>query len=179
MKAKSVLNKELLQAWRRERAVLHVEVRGASMLPLIPREAKLTIESVAPERVRVGDIIVFLHDQGLVAHRVIKILRKKGKIYFLEKGDNALSAHRIPASDLIGVVKEINGEGAHYRFEGAWKRGSNALIGNFGFCLHVLHKQGKTMKKKLMGNHPLPFLSPMAEKTLYLLSRGLPRILRR
>lgn len=64
---------------------------GQSMEPTIPLYSVIVVEPVAPEAIRVGDVITFqqpdLPDRK-VTHRVARIEHPEGKLAFVTKGDN-------------------------------------------------------------------------------------------
>jgi signal peptidase I len=49
---------------------------GYSMYPTILHEDVITVEPVDPSAVRVGDIVLYRNENSLIAHRVIKILKR-------------------------------------------------------------------------------------------------------
>ncbi len=65
-------------------------VIGKSMEPTIPLYSVIVVEPVAPEQIRVGDVISFQQPDRpsrKVTHRVVKIERKHGRPVFRTKGD--------------------------------------------------------------------------------------------
>jgi signal peptidase I len=51
---------------------------GRSMYPTIKEGETITVQPVAPSVVRRGDIILYRFEGGVIAHRVVRIERKKG-----------------------------------------------------------------------------------------------------
>ena len=172
----SLLSESVLCGWRQNGTVLRVEVRGGSMLPLIPDKATLTLTCVAPESVRTGDIIVFRHAGGLIAHRVLKVTRDHGKVLFLEKGDSSMSAGMVSGCDLVGVVEEIEWDQGKRYIGGRSGRFLNTIVGRCEFLLYFLHSRGMSLKQEIAGAHPLPYVSPIVEKSIQKLARILPRV---
>ncbi len=80
---------------------------GRSMLPTLRNGMRLLIEKIPPEDVRPCDIIIYKRGDGVVAHRVIKIITRAGGPVFITKGDNHayVDCSYIPREDLMGVVR--------------------------------------------------------------------------
>ena len=57
------------------------------MRPLVFAGSTVYVESVQPEDVRVGDLVVFAYEGKLVAHRVIGLNLRYGERSFTTKGD--------------------------------------------------------------------------------------------
>ena len=79
-----------------------------SMVPEIYGGDLVICTDIAPEDVKVGDIISFFDPMStkgtVVTHRVIDITNQNGKIYFKTKGDanNAEDYKPVPAENLVG-----------------------------------------------------------------------------
>ena len=80
---------------------------GRSMLPTLRNGMRLLVEKIPPEDVRTCDIIMYKKGDGIVAHRVIKIIRNAGACVFITKGDNHayVDCSYIPEKDLMGIVR--------------------------------------------------------------------------
>ena len=80
---------------------------GRSMQPTLKEGMLIEVDNINPQAVRPADIIVYGKGSPLIAHRVVRILKKDKKTLYLTKGDN--HAYRdltvIPEEDLIGVVR--------------------------------------------------------------------------
>lgn len=88
------------------------QARGRSMQPLIRDGETLRVESVAPRRLRVGDIVVAKTPRGLRAHRLI--FKDIARDCFLTRGDAGLESDPpIGAQQIIGRV--VLGTRAHLR----------------------------------------------------------------
>ena len=57
------------------------------MTPLIPVNAWVRVDPVAPEKVAVGDVVVYARSNGVFAHRVLARLQGSQGASFLCKGD--------------------------------------------------------------------------------------------
>ena len=85
---------------------LWLPVLSGSMLPLLRIGDRVLVESVSPENIKFGDIIVFKHLDKLVVHRVIKKY-DDGSRSFLQKGDNASIAEIVISENIIGRVTSV------------------------------------------------------------------------
>lgn len=75
------------------------------MHPTLKTGDKITVESVDPDRIQVGQVIVFKSEYGkLIVHRVVK---KKG--FVLVTAGDSLRRFDSPVHvyDVIGVVKDL------------------------------------------------------------------------
>ncbi len=89
-------------------------VVGGSMLPTYQEGDLVVVKGASPREIAVGDIIVFKSPphlaNGAIIHRVIGIVERGGRIYFLTKGDNNPAPDRfdplpgIPEDYVIGRV---------------------------------------------------------------------------
>lgn len=83
-------------------------VRSSSMEPTMPAGALAMMVPIAPEDVRVGDIIAYeapLDRDVTVSHRVVAV-RAEGQLSFVTKGDAVEDADPflLPASHVLGKV---------------------------------------------------------------------------
>lgn|GEM_PF-2924762 len=110
-------------------------ISGRSMRPTFEDTARVWME--ASPRVRFGDILVYSSGSYLVVHRVVG--RRSGP-RFRTKGDGLayLDPMIVPEGRVIGVVVEIERDGARYRVQGAGARLygmlAAALSAVEGFC---------------------------------------------
>lgn len=87
-------------------------VVSGSMSPMIRPEDRVLIERVEPERVQLGDIIVFKSSGDWVAHRVVGRRRLRGELAFREKGDLNYSWGLVRAGDVLGRVSAVQRNGS-------------------------------------------------------------------
>ncbi|EIJ41389.1 hypothetical protein BegalDRAFT_0470 [Beggiatoa alba B18LD] len=76
---------------------------SGSMMPLMPPQAKIGVHVIAKTALQMGDIAVFIAENKLIAHRVLRI-ETDG---FWQCGDTNLSASKILYAQLIGKVEQI------------------------------------------------------------------------
>jgi len=65
--------KDLCEELLRQGKRVRFQAPGRSMYPTIRENEAITVEPVEPSSVNVGDIVLYRHDKGLVAHRVVRI----------------------------------------------------------------------------------------------------------
>ena len=102
----------LRELWQQAGEQHWLPVQGASMLPLLHEGDEIQI-SHDLSAVRQGDILVFQKPDGLVAHRVVRILKHTPGAYpYLTKGDNC-THFDTPLKDeaLLGRVTAIRRNG--------------------------------------------------------------------
>lgn len=80
----------LLDSLFAEQYPVVVKSRGGSMRPLIPCNAAVKLQSLAPgDTVRLGEVVLFETKDGLtVIHRVVRRLSRGGVAYIQTWGDN-------------------------------------------------------------------------------------------
>ena len=81
-----------------------VHVSGTSMFPTLKEGTRLQIDPVAPDRIAIGRIAVFLKGEILVVHRMIWKRRRGGQVQYLFKGDNSQVMERVEPGLILGVV---------------------------------------------------------------------------
>lgn len=97
---------------------LRIRARGHSMHPVIRDGDEVRISPVAPDDVRVGDILCFRSQlEIVVVHRVIGIRTVEGRVYFRMKGDLALVVESVPAAAVLGRVVEVGREDRAWSME--------------------------------------------------------------
>jgi len=65
--------KDLCEELLRQGKRVRFHAPGRSMYPTIRENEAITVEPIEPSSVNVGDIVLYRHDKGLVAHRVVRI----------------------------------------------------------------------------------------------------------
>jgi signal peptidase I len=69
---------------------LSFRVKGVSMRPFILEGDALEIQAVQPERIRLGDVVLYrAGTERLLAHRVVGFRKESGESFFLLQGDAA------------------------------------------------------------------------------------------
>lgn len=120
---------ELIEAVHEKGAPFRFQARGYSMTPAIRDGDHITLAPLGNLLPGRGDVLAFRHPQRpqMLVHRV---LREKGKCYFI-KGDNCSVADGwIPAENILGIITRVERNGKA-RF---WP---NRLIPSFGTSLYL------------------------------------------
>ena len=101
-------------------------VAGTSMQPTFEDRSRVWMERV--DRVRFGDVVVFLNDELLVVHRVVGL--RRGACY-RTKGDGLahLDPGFVSAANVLGRVVEIERDGSRRRCDGGGGRLYATLAG--------------------------------------------------
>ncbi len=92
-------------------------VDGYSMFPVLRMGDIVFSYKCSPQDIHVGDIIIYRGIDGkLIIHRVIKVIVRDGKYYYVTKGDNnpiedyfEFTGPGVPYSRVVGKVFDING----------------------------------------------------------------------
>ena len=104
----AALSETLLQAG----TAVRFRANGASMLPLIQAGDFLLVKPVAPCQIRVGDVVLFITEEGRpLVHRVIK--DKRAQCYsFLLKADQASEEDGLIAQEgVLGRLETVERAG--------------------------------------------------------------------
>jgi hypothetical protein len=95
---------ELWCEWFRKHGEGWVRIVSGSMEPLVKVDDRLFVRHVAPESIRVGDIVVFQKSGVVVTHRVVEVTGKGEGLILKEKGDRSAMASHIDFGDVLGKV---------------------------------------------------------------------------
>lgn len=97
-----------------EGKTIRIKAHGYSMYPCIKPGSLLLIEPIQIRGKPVpGEIIILKRESGLIAHRLVRIVVRKGETMYIARGDsNSTADHPVRISEIAGrVVKaEITGE---------------------------------------------------------------------
>lgn len=97
-----IISIELLESGRET----IVRAVGMSMFPWILPKEKLIISPIKDRDLKIGDIVIFLSNNRLIAHRLVKIDNIKN-IYFTRGDGNLKTDTPISYEDIKGVVTKI------------------------------------------------------------------------
>ncbi len=103
-------NLGLLAATLRASGSARYHLRGRSMDPTLREGWKLHIRSLPAERLRVGEIGVFLHRDLLTIHRLIWKKVEADREKFIFQGDNSPEREVVDADAVLGRVEAAEGE---------------------------------------------------------------------
>jgi len=99
---------ELAAESLRSSGALRLQVTGWSMLPAVWPGDTLMVERANLNTISEGDIVLFVRDRRLFAHRVVASSHRDGDLQLVTKGD-AMPSQDAPISDaeLLGKVSRI------------------------------------------------------------------------
>ena len=125
---------------------LWLPVLSGSMMPLLRTGDEVLVQSVNPDNIRPGDIIVFKDQDKLIVHRVIRRY-KNGSPTFLQKGDCTTAAEIIRSEDVIGkVIAVCKGTKIIRLNDGIWKV-VNYILTLFSSLVYHLKPKNPFLKK--------------------------------
>ena len=135
---------------------LRIPIWGCSMSPFVRSGDILTIKPSNVTKISIGDIIVFRMGQRMVAHRLIKKYKQKGKIVLLTKGDSlTYYDHPVFPKDLLGRVVSIERENRRINQDNArWRllNRSLAKVSPFSLSIYPVLRNAKRGILKKLGN---------------------------
>ncbi len=86
---------------------------GQSMFPTIKDGEMITVEPVATDEIKRGDIVLYRFKRGVIAHRVVSIEKQAGSGHrFILRGDSsAMCDAPVEAEKVLGRVISVEREG--------------------------------------------------------------------
>lgn len=116
---------------------------GQSMFPTIKDGETICVEPVAPETLKLGDIVLYRFSRGVIAHRVKRINRQtNGTLSFVLRGDSSATDDQpINATEILGRVVAVERDGR-----------TLALIGRRARLVRRLRVVGGRIKRFLVTN---------------------------
>jgi len=100
---KSILHNQK-EAW--------LKMHSGSMSPLMPTGAEIFVKYLEHKTIRVGDIVLYIDENQLVAHRILKVNRAKNQC--LQGGDSSPITSVISIDNIIGVIEKIKVNGKEF-----------------------------------------------------------------
>jgi signal peptidase I len=123
--------------------------KGWSMYPTIKDGEMITVEPVVPSQVKRGDILLHHNGRGVIAHRVVRIERKKRlfntqnlvfNTFFILRGDGSSTCDEpVEADQALGKVVSVERNGRLFDLDG-WK----------SIILHTAHLYGSRFKMSII-----------------------------
>ncbi len=103
---------EALRSW----GTLKVRARGVSMLPTLWPGDVLTIQSVRPEQVEPGEIVLYMRQDRFFIHRIVSRDLTRDKAVLVTRGDCICEDDPpVERSELLGKVIEVQRSGSTFR----------------------------------------------------------------
>ena len=93
---------------KRKKMIMLASSVGESMYPIIHNRDRLRIRIDSNVNYQIGDIVAYLRDGRLIAHRIIKIIKiGKRKIYYFKGDNNSGIDSYVKKKSILGKVEEI------------------------------------------------------------------------
>jgi len=129
----------LREALERE-GVFRFPLRGASMRPTLPMECEIEIRPL-PAEVPLGALIVFVIDDTLIAHRLV---RRSGERW-IAQGDGRLGSDRpLAPEQVLGVVAAAYAGGRR-----CWPTASSRSLAAFWIARHWALRSARAVRRTL------------------------------
>ncbi|MFC1623906.1 signal peptidase I [Candidatus Omnitrophota bacterium] len=109
--------------------LIFIETAGFSMWPFIKQGEKLIVKKASIEDLRIGDVILYLADNQIVCHRLVKKIKHEKDCLLYARGDNSLSpGELVIEKSLIGKVAGVLKKGRVVNLTGRQYNFINRLI---------------------------------------------------
>lgn len=117
-----------------------IPVVGRSMLPLLPPGTRIEIRPMETPP-RSGAILVYVASDGLVVHRLMRAMRRSGRLRFVTKGD-ASSRYDPPieSSCVLGEVVVARYRRLSLRVDNSIWRGLGWLLASAAPLIHRIRR---------------------------------------
>ncbi len=152
----------VLNQWIKSGKRNRIFISGCSMKPLLNDGSQVFVEHVR-RSVKTGDIIIYLRDERLISHRVLRVIKDGGSTFYLTKGDSAVRFDKpvVGEEEIAGIVrgivkgrKTIDLTGWRWRIFGKVVAASSFIIGISADIAHPLLGCIKAIGKKDRHNIP-------------------------
>ena len=151
MKEKEDIRENILSLWKKSGKDRTIKIKGTSMKPLIVEGNSITFCTLLNlNDLKTGDIAVFQGETCLIAHRIVDRIRKDGKIWFKEKGDNLFYPTVIPGDVIVGKVVGIDKNGVNIDLTAYYWFCINRFLGCYWKVLFTVLEFIINKKKKFL-----------------------------
>ena len=160
-----------LEIWKETGRKIKLMVDGDSMAPLIKAGDWIFLQPTRLDNLNLGDVVVFLQNENIVVHRLIKRRKIEGKWWLCQKGDNLLGWAWIPEDTVLGRVESIqgaNGVLSMARWPWVWKNPIMAYV--VSFWITIVEK-AQTLKACVFIKEALPVLCGLNKGIFRLVNR--------
>lgn len=104
-------------------------VLGESMGEAVPAGSMIRVRFASDANLTTGQIVTYIANDRIVAHRLVKIARSRGDRFVITCGDGTVCCDvPVPVSAVIGILTELRGNGT-------WKPAPQRQARSFGFRL--------------------------------------------
>ncbi len=101
----------VLNQWIKSGKRNRIFIEGRSMKPLLNDGSQVLVEH-GRHSIKTGNIIIYLRDERLISHRVLRVIKDGGSTFYLTKGDSAVRFDRpvVSEEEIAGIVRGIVNE---------------------------------------------------------------------
>lgn len=129
-----------VQAWKQSHSTILWPIQGSSMEPFLKIGDTIEIIACPLEKLRIGDVIVFIYQNRIIAHRLLYYDYCHGQWRGREQGDACQQGIWLQSSDFIGKVCSIQRSGYKINLQNfTWKM-YNRILGYYGLIKIILRK---------------------------------------
>jgi len=149
-----ILLNATLEVWGQAGEQHLLPITGNSMLPFL-REGDYVLLSHGRAGVRRGDLVVFRQGEGLVAHRVLRIVSGDDTTTFMTKGDHATRFDPpLNASEVLGRVLAIKRGRQYMRLDTTTWRMINWSIAILSWTWGAAYGRGWDLRRRFVESEP-------------------------
>ena len=100
--------RQTLDRWIKSGTRNRISISGNSMRPFMNDGSLVEVE-YGRHSVKKGNIVVYLRDDRLICHRVLRVVKEGEKTFYLTKGDAAVRFDKplVSEKEIAGVVRAI------------------------------------------------------------------------
>jgi len=121
-------------------------VLSDSMGPLLRTGDHVLIQSIMPDNIKPGDIIVFKNSDKLIVHRIIRKFNNNG-LLFLQKGDNTTNAGIVKSEDILGRVVAVRKRNKTICLNDSTWQMVNRILTCFSFTAYYLRPRNPFLRR--------------------------------
>ncbi len=112
-----------------EKRTIEIPIYGPSMGSALPDGTIAQIEITRAAACREGDVVVFLDDNVVVAHRLVRQISRGGQKFVITRGDARIVPDKpLPATCVLGRVIGVIGTGSEYQFPARRSAGGRLVV---------------------------------------------------
>jgi signal peptidase I len=146
----------ILNTWREANEQHWLPISGHSMLPTLCDGDRVLVTHDLSS-VRRGDVIVFRQDDGLVAHRVVRVTGHIGARRFRTRGDNVIRFDpEVSEPSVIGRVLAVSGQKGSIRIDTRGWRFAGWLLACTTMVVAWIYAGARRAKRVCLGSRPVP-----------------------
>jgi hypothetical protein len=87
-------------------------IQGESMGKTVPAGSRIRVRFASDDNLRAGQIVTYIAEGRIVAHRLMRVSRSRGDRYVITCGDSTVCCDvPMPVSAVIGILTELQSNG--------------------------------------------------------------------